>query len=254
MVLVALADPWRSGGGAGESPCRAPRSSPETVAPRSRPICAPSPTRASRSSARTAASSTRSPPPGPRGRCGRRRPSSCGPRSPGSRVAVRARPAPHRALRGRAVQRPSPGRRGARRGLRLPGRDDGPRRPSRRHPAARVSAEPADRCRARIVIRCAVLGGVVLLAAVPVYVFVEAPWRPLVARLAVAFVLGVALLQLRRARSRRGSRGRGPRRSTKRAAAAGTRARRPAPFQELIDVTCARRAAAGPLRRSCGRG
>jgi hypothetical protein len=55
----------------------------------------------------------------------------------------------------------------------------------------------ADRLLAPVVIRCAVLGGVVLLAAVPVYVFVEAPWRTLVARLAVAFVLGVALLQLR---------------------------------------------------------
>ena len=55
----------------------------------------------------------------------------------------------------------------------------------------------ADRLLAPIVIRCAVLAGGVLLAAVPVYVFVEAPWRALVARLAVAFVLGVALLQLR---------------------------------------------------------
>jgi hypothetical protein len=55
----------------------------------------------------------------------------------------------------------------------------------------------ADRLLAPIVIRCALLGGVVLLAVVPVYVFVEAPWRTLVARLAVAFVLGVALLQLR---------------------------------------------------------
>jgi len=54
-----------------------------------------------------------------------------------------------------------------------------------------------DRLLAPIAIRCAALGGVVLLAALPVYVFVEAPWRPLVARLAVAFVLGVALLQLR---------------------------------------------------------
>ena len=55
----------------------------------------------------------------------------------------------------------------------------------------------ADRLLVPIAIRCAILGGVVLLAAVPVYVFVEAPWRTLVARLAVAFVLGVALLQLR---------------------------------------------------------
>jgi len=54
-----------------------------------------------------------------------------------------------------------------------------------------------DRLLAPIAIRCAALAGIVLLAAAPVYVFVEAPWRPLVARLAVAFVLGAALLQLR---------------------------------------------------------
>jgi len=51
------------------------------------------------------------------------------------------------------------------------------------------------------------LAGVVLLAAVPIYVFVEPPWRPLVARLAVAFVLGVALLQLRGAVAARLARG-----------------------------------------------
>lgn len=56
-----------------------------------------------------------------------------------------------------------------------------------------------DRLLAPVAIRSAALGGVVLLAAVPVYVFVEAPWRTLVARLAVAFVLGVTLLQLRSA-------------------------------------------------------
>ena len=55
----------------------------------------------------------------------------------------------------------------------------------------------AERLLAPIAIRCAVLGAVVLIATVPIYVFVEPPWRPLVARLAVAFVLGVALLQLR---------------------------------------------------------
>ena len=43
------------------------------------------------------------------------------------------------------------------------------------------------------------LAAVVLLATVPVYIYVETSWRPLVARLASAFVLGVALLQLRRA-------------------------------------------------------
>jgi hypothetical protein len=37
------------------------------------------------------------------------------------------------------------------------------------------------------------------MATVPVYVFVEPAWRGLVARLAVALVLGVTLLQLRRA-------------------------------------------------------
>ena len=57
----------------------------------------------------------------------------------------------------------------------------------------------AERLLAPIAIRGAALSGVVLLAVVPVYIYVEAPWRTLVARLAVAFVLGVALLQLRAA-------------------------------------------------------
>ncbi len=57
----------------------------------------------------------------------------------------------------------------------------------------------AERPLTGIVVRSAVLGGVVLLVTVPVYVYVEPPWRPLVARLAAALVLGVALLQLRRA-------------------------------------------------------
>lgn len=56
----------------------------------------------------------------------------------------------------------------------------------------------ADRPLAALAARCAVLGGVVLLAAVPAYVYVEPPWRPLVARLAAALVAGVALLELRR--------------------------------------------------------
>jgi hypothetical protein len=56
-----------------------------------------------------------------------------------------------------------------------------------------------DRLLVPIAIRCAVLGGLVFLAAVPVYVFVEPPWRALVVRLAAALVLGVALLQLRSA-------------------------------------------------------
>ena len=50
---------------------------------------------------------------------------------------------------------------------------------------------------APVAVRGFVLAGIVLLAATPAYVFVEAPWRPLVARLAVALVLGVLLLQLR---------------------------------------------------------
>jgi hypothetical protein len=57
----------------------------------------------------------------------------------------------------------------------------------------------AERTLAGIVVRCAVFGGVVLLAAVPVYVYVEPGWRTLVARLAAALVLGTAVLQLRRA-------------------------------------------------------
>jgi hypothetical protein len=50
-----------------------------------------------------------------------------------------------------------------------------------------------------IAVRCIALSGVVLLATVPVYIFVEPPWRTLVVRLAAALVLGVTLLQLRSA-------------------------------------------------------
>jgi hypothetical protein len=57
----------------------------------------------------------------------------------------------------------------------------------------------ADRALASIVVRCAALAGVVGFAAVPVYVWVEPSWRTLVTRLAAAVVLGVTLLQLRRA-------------------------------------------------------
>jgi hypothetical protein len=57
----------------------------------------------------------------------------------------------------------------------------------------------AERPLTGIVVRSAVLGGVVLLVTVPVYLYVEPSWRPLVARLAAALVLGVALLQIRRA-------------------------------------------------------
>jgi hypothetical protein len=50
-----------------------------------------------------------------------------------------------------------------------------------------------------IAVRGSVLAGVVFLAAVPVYVYVEPSWRTLIVRLAAALVLGVTLLQLRRA-------------------------------------------------------
>jgi len=56
----------------------------------------------------------------------------------------------------------------------------------------------ADRPLAQVAVRGAVLAGLVLLGVLPLYVWVEPSWRPLVARLAGAFVLGVALLQLRR--------------------------------------------------------
>jgi hypothetical protein len=50
-----------------------------------------------------------------------------------------------------------------------------------------------------IAVRCTALAAVVFLATVPVYVYVEPSWRSLVASLAAALVLGVTLLQLRRA-------------------------------------------------------
>jgi hypothetical protein len=56
----------------------------------------------------------------------------------------------------------------------------------------------AERRLGRVAVRAALLGGVVLLATVPVYVYVEPTWRALVARLAAALVLGVAMLRLRR--------------------------------------------------------
>lgn len=56
-----------------------------------------------------------------------------------------------------------------------------------------------DRLFVPIAVRAAVLGGVVLLATVPVYVYVEPAWRALVVRLAAALVLGTTLLHLRRA-------------------------------------------------------
>jgi hypothetical protein len=51
---------------------------------------------------------------------------------------------------------------------------------------------------ARVVGRTAVVAGVVVIAAVPVYVWVEPSWRGLVARAASALALAVTLVQLRR--------------------------------------------------------
>lgn len=48
-----------------------------------------------------------------------------------------------------------------------------------------------------VIARYCVLAVAVLLAAIPLYVFVEAPWRALVARVAAAVVLGIALMELR---------------------------------------------------------
>ena len=51
----------------------------------------------------------------------------------------------------------------------------------------------ADRSLGRVAVRSATLGAVVLFGSVPVYVYVEPSWRAVVARVACAFVLGVAL-------------------------------------------------------------
>jgi hypothetical protein len=67
-----------------------------------------------------------------------------------------------------------------------------------------VRAEPALTDAA---IRWAILGGIVLMATVPIYVFAEPPWRLVIARSATALVLGLALLQLRRALADRLERG-----------------------------------------------
>ena len=55
----------------------------------------------------------------------------------------------------------------------------------------------AERPLVQVTVRCGVLAALVTLAALPVYVWVEPSWRPLVARLAAGLVLGVTLLQLR---------------------------------------------------------
>ncbi|HTG13507.1 MAG TPA: hypothetical protein VK746_22125 [Candidatus Eisenbacteria bacterium] len=105
-----------------------------------------------------------------------------------------------------------------------------------------------DRLLAPIAIRCAALGGVVLLAALPVYVFVEAPWRPLVARLAVAFVLGVALLQLRAVAAARLARA-GTSPLEDELARPGSPPAVPLRFEELIDDVRATRRSRGHFER-----
>ena len=106
----------------------------------------------------------------------------------------------------------------------------------------------AERLLAPIAIRCAALGGVVLLAAVPVYVFVEPPWRALVARLAVAFVLGVALLQLRGAVAARLTRG-GASPLEQALERPGSPPAVPLRFEELIDDVRATRRSRGHFER-----
>jgi hypothetical protein len=56
---------------------------------------------------------------------------------------------------------------------------------------------PAERRTGAMVARYVALVGVVLLVAVPVYLYVEPPWRGLVMRLAAALVVGIAVLDLR---------------------------------------------------------
>ena len=106
----------------------------------------------------------------------------------------------------------------------------------------------AERLLAPIVIRCAVLAGVVLLAVVPVYVFVEASWRTLVTRVAVAFVLGVALLQLRGVVAARLARAGGSPLEQE-LARPGPLAAGPLRFEELIDDVRATRRSRGHFER-----
>lgn len=62
---------------------------------------------------------------------------------------------------------------------------------------------PADARPVAASLRYGLLVGVVLFAAVPVYVYLEPQWRALVPRLAAALLLGVALLELRGILARR---------------------------------------------------
>lgn len=61
--------------------------------------------------------------------------------------------------------------------------------------------------RAGVTARYVLLVAGVLLFSVPVYIYVEPPWRSLVARLAAAAVLGVVLIELRAVLARRTWRG-----------------------------------------------
>jgi len=87
-------------------------------------------------------------------------------------------------------------------------------------------------------IRYGVLAGVVLLAAVPVYVYLEPGWRAPFARLAAALVLGMALLELRRLLAGRIER---PDASPLEAARAPAVVERGAP-QRLLELTASVRA------------
>ena len=97
----------------------------------------------------------------------------------------------------------------------------------------------AERPLARVAARCAVLAAAVLLATVPVYIYVEPSWRALVARSAVAFVLGVALVQLRRALAERLEDGGGSALD----AARGHRGPEPSVPHHFVDLTSDVRAA-----------
>jgi len=83
--------------------------------------------------------------------------------------------------------------------------------PEKRSPES-IDGEPRRRNRdgaprAGVTARYVGLVAAVLLFAVPVYIYVEPPWRALVARLAAAAVLGVVLLELRSVLARRTGRG-----------------------------------------------
>jgi hypothetical protein len=106
----------------------------------------------------------------------------------------------------------------------------------------------ASRLLAPIAARCLALAAVVLLAALPVYLFVEPPWRTPVARLAVGVVLGVALLQLRGAIAARLPR-RGASPLEQALERPGIPPAVPLRFEELIDDVRATRRSRGHFER-----